>query len=71
VLQQPENTITTRASAETQELAETLTTTTSHRSRPKVGGQGRGGAAGVGERGGGGEEGLDLDPHEKEEEAQI
>jgi len=68
-LQQPENTITTRTSVETQEIVETLSTTTSHRSRPRgeVGGGGR-------RRRGGGlrsrstgveEEDSDLDPQEE------
>lgn len=71
VLQQAENTITTCANAETQKLIETLTTTTSRRSRPK-GEVGGGGAElkNVEEEGGGlrsrstqeEEEGLDLDP---------
>jgi len=49
---QPENTITTRESTESQELAGTLANTTSHRSRSR----GRGGG------GGGEEEGLDPNP---------
>jgi len=43
ILQQSENTITTRASAEPQELAKTLTTTTSHISKLPIGEVGGGG----------------------------
>jgi hypothetical protein len=72
VMQQPENTITTCASAETQKLIETLTTTTSRRSRSKgevVVGGGAAELKNVEEEGGGltsrsteEEEGSDLDP---------
>ena len=60
VLQQPENTITTCASAETQKLVETLTTTTSRRSRPK-GQVGGGGGAELKNTWRRREEGSDLD----------
>ena len=61
ILQQPENTITTCASVETQEIAKPLATTASHRSRSI------GGVGGVEAGGGGGEreEGSDLDTQEK------
>ena len=66
ILQQPKNTITTRASAKSQELTGTLAVTICHRSRPRggvgVGGGGGGEAAGASGGGGGGKKGSDLDP---------
>jgi len=68
VLQKPEDIITTCAGAETQKLVETLTTTTSRRSRPKgeVGGGGGAELKNVEEEGGG----SDPDP-QKKRRAQI